>query len=249
MVLAMSGRLTLKRESWPRNGRFSGSQAQARSRTSLFPRESSRSWQAIYPRRDALSTCSLVRLLTIRTLLASLLRMESLHAPWRIRCTFRPSPLRLVTPRSSRESPSLVMMKPITWSSGKRTCFALLNTYPYNGGHLLVVPYKQTASLGRFDRRGTVWFDEINSRRCQRSADEVDETGWIQHRAEFGKGGRGGDYRAPPLPFVPRWAGDTNFMPMIANTSGPASSSGELAANCARSLTRAEPAPRRRQIH
>ena len=72
--------------------------------------------------------------------------MESLHAPWRIEYIRAPkSPpsedsLFTRIAQSSDDEANYVVVR-------ERTCYAVLNTYPYNGGHLLVVPYKQTAEL------------------------------------------------------------------------------------------------------
>jgi len=71
--------------------------------------------------------------------------MESLHAPWRIEYILAPKPqldtsLFTRIAQSSDDEANRVIAR-------DRTCFALLNTYPYNGGHLLIVPYKQVADL------------------------------------------------------------------------------------------------------
>ena len=71
--------------------------------------------------------------------------MESLHAPWRIEYILAPKPNlpeSLFTPiaQSNDDEANYVIAR-------ARTCFALLNTFPYTGGHLLVVPYKQTPDL------------------------------------------------------------------------------------------------------
>src|SRR5664279_4319257 len=72
--------------------------------------------------------------------------MEQLHAPWRIEYILAPKPpageesLFTRIARSSDDEANYVLVR-------ERTCYAVLNAFPYNGGHLLVVPYRQTAEL------------------------------------------------------------------------------------------------------
>src|SRR5438093_13048378 len=69
--------------------------------------------------------------------------METLHAPWRIQYILAPKPIESEESRFTRiaQSSDDVANHLI---ARDRTCFAVLNTFPYNGGHLMVVPYKQT---------------------------------------------------------------------------------------------------------
>src|SRR5512134_1554976 len=71
--------------------------------------------------------------------------MESLHAPWRIEYILAPKPrlegsLFTRIAQSDDDGTNLVIAR-------DRTCYALLNRYPYNGGHLMIVPYKQSPDL------------------------------------------------------------------------------------------------------
>ena len=72
--------------------------------------------------------------------------MDSLHAPWRIEYILgpkKPSGDQSIFERiaaSDDDEGHFVIAR-------DRSCFAVLNRYPYNGGHLMVVPYKKTASL------------------------------------------------------------------------------------------------------
>ena len=71
--------------------------------------------------------------------------MEPLHAPWRIEYILAPKPpleqsIFTSAAQSSDDESNYVIAR-------DRTCFALLNKYPYTGGHLMVVPYKQTPDL------------------------------------------------------------------------------------------------------
>ena len=71
--------------------------------------------------------------------------MESLHAPWRIEYILAPRSVLAESlfsriAQSNDDEANYVIAR-------ERTCFALLNTYPYTGGHLMVVPYKQVEDL------------------------------------------------------------------------------------------------------
>src|SRR3984885_16050311 len=71
--------------------------------------------------------------------------MEMLYAPWRIQYITAPKPPRSDTSiftqiaQSSDDEANLVVAR-------DRTCYAVLNKYPYTGGHLMVFPSKQTAT-------------------------------------------------------------------------------------------------------
>src|ERR1041384_7688267 len=71
--------------------------------------------------------------------------MESLHAPWRIEYILTPKPclpesLFAQIAQSTDDEANYVIAR-------DRTCYALLNAYPYTGGHLMIVPYKQAPDL------------------------------------------------------------------------------------------------------
>jgi len=97
--------------------------------------------------------------------------MDSLHAPWRIEYILAPKPppngVSLFTriAQSSDDEANHVLAR-------DRTCFALLNTYPYTGGHLMVVPYRQVPDFNGLTD------DELRdllllTRRCQNALAQV----------------------------------------------------------------------------
>ena len=143
--------------------------------------------------------------------------MECLHAPWRIEYILAPKPVAdgesLFTriAQSSDDEASLVVAR-------DRTCFAVLNTYPYNGGHLLVVPYKQTPDfLGLTD--GELGDLMKLVRRCQAALTQVMQPDGFNIGINLGKVAGAGIAEHLHIHIVPRWNGDTNFMPVLAGTN------------------------------
>ena len=141
--------------------------------------------------------------------------MESLHAPWRIEYILGPKP-RLETSlfthiaQSSDDVANLVIAR-------DRTCYALLNRYPYNGGHLMVVPYKETPDLnGLTDEELTNLWKLV--RRCTKALSAVMKPDGFNIGINLGKVAGAGIAEHLHIHIVPRWNGDTNFMPVIAHT-------------------------------
>jgi ATP adenylyltransferase len=93
----------------------------------------------------------------------------------------------------------------------------ILNTFPSTNGHLMVAPYEHLARLGDLDQ-STV--GELMAL-CSRAIAILDEAyGPEGYNIGFNQGriaGAGFDAHIH-LHVVPRWAGDTNYMPVIADT-------------------------------
>jgi ATP adenylyltransferase len=142
--------------------------------------------------------------------------MESLHAPWRIEYILAPKPVlepslfsRIA--QSNDDEANLVIAR-------DRTCFALLNRYPYNGGHLMIVPYKQAADLDELTA------EELRDllllvRRCQQALTRVMKPDGFNLGINLGKCAGAGILQHLHVHVVPRWNGDTNFMPVVAETT------------------------------
>ena len=141
--------------------------------------------------------------------------MDSLHAPWRIEYILSPKPeaktglfTRIV--QSSDDEANYVVVR-------DRTCFALLNRYPYNGGHLMVVPYKEVADLnGLTDEELADLWKLV--RRCINALTAVMKPDGFNVGINLGKVAGAGILEHLHIHIVPRWNGDTNFMPVIAGT-------------------------------
>ena len=141
--------------------------------------------------------------------------MDSLHAPWRIEYILSPKPkldasLFTRIAQSADDLGNLVVVR-------DRSCYALLNRYPYNGGHLMVVPYKEVADLnGLTDEEVADLWRLV--RRCTNALKAVMKPDGFNIGINLGKVAGAGIEEHLHIHIVPRWGGDTNFMPVIADT-------------------------------
>src|SRR6267142_2506753 len=142
--------------------------------------------------------------------------MESLHAPWRIEYILAPkqaSTESLFTriANSSQDEDNYVIAR-------ERTCYALLNSYPYTGGHLMIVPYKETEDFNGLTDEEITDLMKL-TRRCQNALTKVIKPDGFNIGINLGKVAGAGISGHLHIHVVPRWQGDTNFMPGLANTT------------------------------
>ena len=160
--------------------------------------------------------------------------METLHAPWRIQYILAPKPtaseesLFARIAQSNEDVANHVIAR-------DRTCFAVLNTFPYAGGHLMVLPYKQTPDLN--DLTDEEMTDLLKlTRRCQNALTEVMKPDGFNIGINLGQAAGAGITNHLHIHVVPRWRGDTNFMPVLAQTAVLPEALSELAAKLRASL-------------
>lgn len=92
--------------------------------------------------------------------------------------------------------------------------FVLMNLYPYNPGHLMVVPYEHTADLAGLPLSTS---GEIISlgQRCTRVLHDTMQPHGFNLGMNLGRVAGAGIDEHLHLHVVPRWNGDTNFLPLI----------------------------------
>jgi ATP adenylyltransferase len=143
--------------------------------------------------------------------------MESLYAPWRIQYILAPKPaaadpsIFATIAHSTDDEANYVVAR-------DRTCYALLNTHPYTGGHLMIVPYKQVAELQALTD------EEVSDlmkllRRCQSALTRLMKPDGFNIGINQGRAAGAGIEQHLHIHVVPRWIGDTNFMPVVAGTT------------------------------
>ena len=94
--------------------------------------------------------------------------------------------------------------------------FVVMNRYPYNNGHLMIAPKRHYLGLEKLDdKESKELFDSL------RASIKVLKACFRPHGFNIGinigrVGGAGEDH--VHLHVVPRWAGDTNFMPVLGET-------------------------------
>jgi ATP adenylyltransferase len=101
-------------------------------------------------------------------------------------------------------------------SRGK-TCFMVLNAFPYNAGHLMVVPYVHESSLVALDEETTIEL-MLMSRRAEAVLRKVYLPKGLNLGLNLGEAAGAGVADHLHMHAVPRWNGDTNFMSVLAET-------------------------------
>jgi len=95
--------------------------------------------------------------------------------------------------------------------------FVMMNAYPYNPGHLMIAPYRHVASLEELTTDELHEHIEIVSRSIK-VLRQVFNPGGFNVGVNMGKAAGAGIADHVHTHIVPRWQGDTNFMPVFADT-------------------------------
>lgn len=94
-------------------------------------------------------------------------------------------------------------------------CYVLMNLYPYNPGHLMVTPYAHTADFANLPAPAATELIQLGQR-CTTVLQQAMRPHGFNLGMNLGRGAGAGIDEHLHLHVVPRWNGDTNFMPLIA---------------------------------
>jgi ATP adenylyltransferase len=140
--------------------------------------------------------------------------MDRLWTPWR---------LAYVT-EASVEAPGCIFCEalaridtePLVVHRG-RTAFVILNKFPYNNGHLMVVPNRHVGWLSGLE---PAELDEVMSltQAAERALRDVYRPHGFNMGLNLGKSAGAGVLDHLHMHVVPRWSGDTNFVSVVGET-------------------------------
>ena len=138
--------------------------------------------------------------------------MKHIWAPWRIEYILQDKPEGCILcdlPKEDKDAQNYILYR------GKQN-FIMLNSYPYNPGHLLIAPYRHTPGLEELTEEERNEHFEMVSRSI-RVLKEVFNPGGFNIGANIGKVAGAGIDDHFHSHIVPRWQGDTNYVPVLAD--------------------------------
>jgi ATP adenylyltransferase len=140
--------------------------------------------------------------------------MERLWTPWR---------LAYVTEASGPSSGCVFCdalargeAEPLIVHHGRR-CFVILNKFPYNSGHLMVVPHRHIGRLAALEREEGEELIAL-TRLAEMAIEEAYQPHGLNMGLNLGKPAGAGVLDHVHMHIVPRWNGDTNFMTVVGDT-------------------------------
>jgi ATP adenylyltransferase len=96
-------------------------------------------------------------------------------------------------------------------------CFVILNKFPYTNGHLMVAPYAHLATLPELDAETVAELMALAQRGMTVLEEVYNPHGYNVGFNQGRVAGAGVEHHIH-MHVVPRWGGDTNFMPVLADT-------------------------------
>ncbi len=142
--------------------------------------------------------------------------MERIWAPWRLEyvkdaskdsedeCIF------CAKPKEGDDEASLIAHR------GDR-CFVILNKYPYTNGHLMVAPFEHLATIQNLPPETVAEMMALAQRAISILESKYEPHGYNVGFNQGRVAGAGVEHHIH-MHVVPRWGGDTNFMPVLADT-------------------------------
>jgi ATP adenylyltransferase len=139
--------------------------------------------------------------------------VETLWAPWRVEYfekEARNPKFLEEAGRASDDAAHFVITR-------RKTAFLMMNRYPYVVGHLMAVPYKKTAEMSSLGENEIVdlWNLVVHAQKLLRAAANAQG---FNVGLNLGECAGAGVIDHLHVHIVPRWSGDTNFMPVLSGT-------------------------------
>ena len=138
--------------------------------------------------------------------------MEKLWAPWRMEyikqekngeCIF------CVLPAQNQDIKNYILYR-------GALCFIIMNTYPYCNGHLMICPYKHLACLSDLTDKEMIEMGVL-TKKCIKILRSAYQAQGFNVGVNLGKAGGAGFEEHVHTHIVPRWIGDTNYMPVLGD--------------------------------
>jgi len=139
--------------------------------------------------------------------------MNKLWAPWRMDYIRTPKEEECVF---CKKSQSVNDREDLVLHRGKES-FILMNLYPYTNGHLMISPFKHTSDTNDISKFGNQEIMKLANESINILKKIMGADGF-NFGANLGKAGGAGIEEHIHYHVVPRWVGDTNFMPVLGNT-------------------------------
>lgn len=139
--------------------------------------------------------------------------MKSIWAPWR-------------SEYIESEKPGSCLFCVASGTEPKKECYVLftgsvsivmLNKYPYTGGHLMIAPKRHIAGLDELNPEESIDIFRLMRVSTAALSSELNPDGF-NVGMNLGKSAGAGIEDHLHMHVVPRWVGDTNFMPVLSGT-------------------------------
>ena len=139
--------------------------------------------------------------------------LETLWAPWRVEYFEREKPNADFLSEAARASDDAVHLV----ITRRKDAFLMMNRYPYAVGHLMAVPYRKTADFAALGENEIVelWNLVTHAQALLRAATKAQG---FNVGLNLGECAGAGIVDYLHVHIVPRWSGDTNFMPILSGT-------------------------------
>ena len=141
--------------------------------------------------------------------------LKRLWAPWRM--VFIETPklpnagcVFCELPQQKKDADTLILYR-------SSTAFIIMNKFPYNNGHLMAIPFRHTADFNSLSE------DELKdlmslTQACTSALQAAYHPEGFNIGMNLGAAGGAGIKEHLHFHIVPRWNGDTNFMPVLSET-------------------------------
>lgn len=138
---------------------------------------------------------------------------EILYSPWRINyilekkekgCIF------CLKPEANEDDKHLILFR-------SKSSFVIMNLFPYNNGHLMIVPNRHVSRLSELDSSELADLMQT-TQLCEQVMQKVYKPEGFNIGMNIGSAGGAGIATHLHMHIVPRWSGDSNFMTVTNGT-------------------------------
>lgn len=138
--------------------------------------------------------------------------MKQIWAPWRLQYILEGNPegcIFCVKPAEEKDRENLILFR------GEHA-YTMMNLYPYTNGHLMIVPYRHAGDLEELSEEILCELITL-TKRSEAILKRVFSPHGFNIGINLGKAAGAGIDEHLHFHIVPRWMGDTNFMPVLAD--------------------------------